>query len=125
AVITRWFAAGDGTPRPAGSAGGSARFSRLPRRLRQALERVFDPRPIPADRLTPTRRAGLMALFLVLFGFTITGHQLTPFFAISAVGALVLVVRVRWPSLPVLMGVMIAAWVAFVAVAFLIGHFQN
>jgi len=125
AVITRWFAVRDGTSSADGSAQESTRFGRLPRRLRQALARVLEPRPIPADQLSPTRRAGLMALFLVLFGFTITGHQLTPFFAISAVGALVLVVRVRWPSLPVLMGVMIAAWVAFVAVAFLIGHFQN
>jgi hypothetical protein len=98
---------------------------RLPRPLRRAWERLLERDPIRADALSPARRSGLMALFLVMFGFTITAHQLTPFFALAAVGALVVLVRIRWPSLPVLMGVMIAAWVAFVAVAFLIGHFQN
>ena len=125
AVILRWFVAPD-----AGSRGGPAiekpaRIGRLPRPLRDAWDRLLERGPIRVDTLSPSRRAGLMALFLVLFGFTITAHQLTPFFAVSAVGALVILARVRWPSLPILMSVMIAAWVAFVAVAFLIGHFQN
>ena len=125
AVILRWFAAPDAGRRGGQAIEKPARISRLPRPLRGAWDRLFERDPIRADTLSPARRAGLMALFLVLFGFTITAHQLTPFFSVSAIGALVVLVRVRWPSLPVLMSVMIAAWVAFVAVAFLIGHFQN
>ena len=135
AVIVRWFTSADAGSRDErwrgegsrdeDSGGRPSRIDRLPRRIRRVVERVLELRPIPADRLSPAGRAGLMALFLALFGFTIAGHQLTPFFTLSAVGALVVVLRVRWPRLPILMGVMIAAWIAFVAVAFLIGHFQN
>lgn len=125
AVILRWFAAPDAGLRGGAAVERPARISRLPRPLRSAWDRLLERDPIRADTLSPSRRAGLMALFLVLFGFTITAHQLTPFFAVSGIGVLVLLARLRWPSLPVLMSVMIAAWVAFVAVAFLIGHFQN
>ena len=134
AVIVRWFTSADagssgerwrGEASTEDSGGRPSRIDRLPRRIRSVVERILELRPIPADRLSTAGRAGLMALFLALFGFTIAGHQLTPFFILSAVGALVVVLRVRWPRLPILMGVMIAAWIAFVAVAFLIGHFQN
>jgi hypothetical protein len=125
AVLVRWL-----TARDAAGAGGSmvANFpliGRLPRPIRKIVNRVFEREPMRAEKLSPAGRAGLMAAYLVIFGFTITGHQLTPFFMCGAVGALLVLVRVRWPSLPIAMGVMIAAWVAFVAVAFLIGHFQN
>jgi hypothetical protein len=125
AVIVRWFAAPDAVSRGEAPVVDVPLIGRLPRPIRSVVVRLLEREPMPADRLSPASRAGLMALFLVMLGFTITGHQLTPFFLVSAVGALVLVARVRWPSLPILMGVMIAAWVAFVAVAFLIGHFQN
>jgi hypothetical protein len=88
-------------------------------------DRVLTGEPIRALELSPGRRAGLMAVFLVMFGFVVTGHQLTPFFTVAVVGVLVVLLRLPWPSLPVALGVMVAAWVAFAAVAFLIGHFQN
>jgi hypothetical protein len=129
AVLVRWLAArdsgGDAVDEGASSVAGPPLIGRLPRPFRFLAIRIYERRPMRAETLSPARRAGLMAAFLVIFGFTIAGHQLTPFFVSVAVGALMLLARVRWPSLPILMGVMIAAWIAFAAVAFLIGHFQN
>lgn len=126
ALIVRWFSARDqrpgsapipAPPRPPGR--------RLMRPVQFVRERVLTGEPIRALELSPARRSGLMAVFLVMFGFVVTGHQLTPFFTVAVVGMLVLLLRFPWPSLPVALGVMIAAWIAFAAVAFLIGHFQN
>ncbi len=125
-LIVRWFSARD--PRP-GSAPvpvpGQTPVRRLMRPIQIVREHVLTGEPIRALELSPARRSGLMAVFLVMFAFVVTGHQLTPFFMVAVVGVLVLLLRFPWPSLPVALGVMIAAWVAFGAVAFLIGHFQN
>ena len=125
ALLVRWFAARDAAGRGASMADGRPLIGRLPRPIRTTIDRLFARDPMRAEELSPGGRAGLMAVFLVIFGFTIAGHQLTPFFAVSAVAALVVLLRVKWPSLPIVMGVMVATWVAFMAVAFLIGHFQN
>jgi hypothetical protein len=125
ALLIRWLAARDVAAQSGLIVADEPLIHRLPRPVRTLVDRILERDPMRAEKLAPARRAGLMAAYLVIFGFTIAGHQLTPFFAASAVGALVVVRRVRWPSLPVAMGAMIAAWVAFVAVAFLIGHFQN
>jgi hypothetical protein len=125
AVLVRWFAARDVAGGGASFGAGLPLVGRLPRPVRTTVDRLFERDPMRAEGLSPGARAGLMAAFLAIFGFTIAGHQLTPFFAVSAVAALVVLLRVRWPSLPIVMGVMVAIWVAFMAVAFLIGHFQN
>jgi len=125
AVLVRWFAARDHTGDDPAVVTAVPFIGRLPRWVRHVVERVLQRDPMRAETLSPMGRAWLMATFLAIFGFTITGHQLTPFFLVSAVAALVVLLRVRWPTLPIAMGVMIASWVAFVAVAFLIGHFQN
>lgn len=94
-------------------------------RLRWLVHRLFDRGPRRIEELGPRQRAGLVATILAVFAFVVSAHQLTPFFIVSAIGVLVLLRRVRWIGLAVLMVVMIAAWVSFMAVAFLIGHFQN
>jgi len=125
AVLVRWFSARDAAGRGNAVTDGPAILRRLPGPIRTTLDRLLEREPMRAERLSPAARAGLMAAFIAIFGFTIAGHQLTPFFAVSAVGALVVLRRIRWPSLPIVMGVMVATWVAFMAVAFLIGHFQS
>jgi hypothetical protein len=125
ALLVRWFTARDAAGNGESITAGVPVVGRLPRPVRTAVDRLFEREPMRAEMLSPGGRAGLMAVFLVIFGFTIAGHQLTPFFAVSSVAALVVLLRVRWPSLPIVMGVMVATWVAFMAVAFLIGHFQN
>ena len=125
ALLVRWFSARDASGYRASVAAGLPVIGRMPGPVRTTVDRLFQRDPMRAEGLSPGARAGLMAVFLAIFGFTIAGHQLTPFFAVSAVGALVVLLRIRWPSLPIVMGVMVATWVAFMAVAFLIGHFQN
>jgi hypothetical protein len=94
-------------------------------RIRGFLARILDVGPMPAAALSPLRRAALMGVLVAVFAFAVTSHQLTPFFIVGAAAALVILRRVPWGTLPVLMVVTIAAWVTFLAVAFLIGHFQN
>jgi hypothetical protein len=119
AVTVRWLAAGDrrddapiGDRSPVGQ-------------VRRIAHRLLARGPLRVAELTPGRRAGLVAAAIVIYSFIVTEHQLTPFFIVACFAALVILLRVPWPSLPILMMVMIASWVSFVAVAFLIGHFQN
>jgi hypothetical protein len=100
-------------------------MSRLPRLPRALLGRMRPVAPARVGSLPPIARAGLVAAYLAIFTFAVSGHQLTPFFMIGSVAALVVLGRVRWVSLPVVMAVVVVAWVAFMAVVFLIGHFQN
>jgi hypothetical protein len=119
ALTVRWLSAGDrrddAPVRDRGPVG----------RLRWLVGRLLARGPLHAADLTPGRRAGLVVVAIVIYSFVVTAHQLTPFFIVACFAALVILRRVPWPGLPILMTVMIAAWVSFMAVAFLIGHFQN
>lgn len=92
---------------------------------RRFLARVLDVGPMPAASLGPRSRAALMGILLAIFLFVVASHQLTPFFIVAGTSALFIVRRVPWGTLPILMAMIIASWVAFLAVAFVIGHFQN
>ena len=85
--------------------------------------------PIPGDLpcrpATRVQRATLLSLIIAIFVFTTSSHQLTPFFMIAACAGLVLVRRCRLPGLPVLLGVIFAAWLSFAAVAYWSGHLSN
>jgi hypothetical protein len=80
--------------------------------------------PADGQRLTslPAQRVGLMAIVLVLFAAMASSHQLTPFFTLGAVSALIVLGRLRPRGLPVVMAVMIGAWLSYMAVPFLEGH---
>lgn len=119
AMLLRWLGHGE-----LAEPSGAVQEGRL-YRLRQVLALILDVGPMRAAALSPGRRAALMAVLLVIYVFVVGTHQLTPFFLAAVTLALVLLRRVPWATLPVLMAMTIAAWVAFLAVAFLIGHFQN
>jgi len=119
AMLLRWLGHGE-LAEPSGAVEEGRLY-----RLRQVLALILDAGPMRAAALTPGRRAALMAVLLVIYVFVVGTHQLTPFFLAAVTLALVLLRRVPWATLPVLMAMTIAAWVAFLAVAFLIGHFQN
>ena len=80
---------------------------------------------LPSRSSTRVQRAMLLALIIVIFVFTTESHQLTPFFMIAACAGLVLVRRCQLRGLPVLFGVIFAAWVSFAAVAYWSGHLSN
>ncbi len=92
---------------------------------RRLLARLLDVGAMPAASLSPVRRAALMAAVVAVFVFVVAAHQLTPFFVVACTGALFILRRVPWATLLAVMIMVIGAWVAFLAVAFLIGHFQN
>ncbi|KRT63999.1 MAG: membrane protein [Chloroflexi bacterium CSP1-4] len=119
AMLLRWLGHGE-LAEPSGAVEEGRLY-----RLRQVLALILDAGPMRAAALSPRRRAALMAALLVIYVFVVGTHQLTPFFLAAVTLALVLLRRVPWATLPVLMAMTIAAWVAFLAVAFLIGHFQN
>lgn len=80
------------------------------------------PGDLPSRPVTRVQRVTLLALIIAIFVFTTSSHQLTPFFMIAGCVGLVLIRRCRLPGLPVLLGVIFAAWLSFAAVAYWSGH---
>lgn len=70
----------------------------------------------------PEVRAGIFVALVLMFLSIVPSHQLTPFFAIMSLSALVLFNRISVRSLPVLMAVLVAVWVIFMATTYLAGH---
>lgn len=79
-------------------------------------ERISEPVEGPA--LAPAQRVLLLAIVIVLMASIVFSHQLTPFMLLSALLMLVLFGVIYPRSLPFLMGVMVLAWVFFVATPF-------
>jgi hypothetical protein len=121
AALLTWF-----TPRPTVVAAGRWR-RRLVRLvdLRQLWTRLAD-YPRIGDRVYASRqRIGLLLLIVAMYGATVTGHQLTPIPVLLTAVGLVLCARLETRWLPVIMGVLVAAWVAYMATSFLRGHFST
>ncbi|WP_210439615.1 hypothetical protein [Nocardioides xinjiangensis] len=73
--------------------------------------------PSPPE-LSATRRVGLCALVLLLLVSIASTHQLTPVVTMLTLGALALFRRTSLLSLPFFLGVVVAAWVLYVAAPF-------
>ncbi len=67
----------------------------------------------------PWQRVGLLLVLIALYAVTVVSHQLTPFAVLAAATVLVLFRRVSLRTLPVLMAVMTATWLTYMAVPFL------
>ncbi|MFF7412547.1 lipopolysaccharide biosynthesis protein [Streptomyces lydicus] len=78
--------------------------------------------PPPAGR---DRRTVLLATLIALFAASVAGHQLTPFVMLGVLTALVLVRRCTLRGLPLLLAVLVAAWVGFLAEPYWSGHFDE
>lgn len=118
AALLTWF-----TPRPSALAD-------LPALRR--LGRVVDPRRLGV-RLRPRRdelvvegagaKLGVLLLLIVaMYGAIVTGHQLTPVPAVLTVSGLVLFAQLEVRLLPVIMAVLLAAWISYMTTAYLAGH---
>lgn len=94
-------------------------------RFRRAVSRFFiwltapDALQTPAQ---PRQRAALLVSLILIFFFSVFSHPLTPFFILSSVMALVIFRRCGPLWLPILLGIMTAAWTIFMAQNFLAGH---
>ncbi|GGT18126.1 lipopolysaccharide biosynthesis protein [Streptomyces chromofuscus] len=76
----------------------------------------------PAGR---RQRVVLLLVVIGLFAATVPAHQLTPFVMLGVLAVLVLIGRSELRGLPVLFGVMVAAWIGFMAEPYWSGHFDE
>ena len=67
-------------------------------------------------------RPGIVIAIAVVFAVDVSSHQLTPFVVLLGTTTLVVVSRMSLRGLPLVMAVMIAAWVSYMTVTFLAGH---
>ncbi|WTG31040.1 lipopolysaccharide biosynthesis protein [Streptomyces decoyicus] len=93
-----------------------------------------DPRPTwglrrPGEaEVRPAGRGQLVTLLgvlIALFVASVAGHQLTPFVMLGVLTVLVLARRTSLYGLPLLCGVLVAAWVGFLAEPYWSGHFDE
>ncbi|MCQ4083276.1 hypothetical protein NGB36_22385 [Streptomyces sp. RB6PN25] len=78
-----------------------------------------------AHRAQPRERAVLLVLVIALFAASVVSHQLTPFVMTGVVAALVVWRRVDLRGLPLLCGVMVICWVAYLAEPYWSGHWGD
>ncbi|MFH8587943.1 lipopolysaccharide biosynthesis protein [Streptomyces celluloflavus] len=115
AILLVWFRAPHPPP------GTPHRLPRRPHRLsggRQPGEAAVT----PAGR---GQRAVLLAVLIALFAASAAGHQLTPFVMLGVLTVLVLARRSCLRGLPLLLGVMVAAWLGFLAEPYWSGHLHE
>ena len=116
AVLLTWF---ESNWKPPLSAGRGHRFPWLTRLTRLVVPVREDAAIAPT---WPWQRAGLLGVVILVFLVTVSSHQLTPFAMLAAVTTLVALNRLPQRGLPVLMAVLIGAWLLFVATVFVKGH---
>ncbi|MGH4021360.1 MAG: lipopolysaccharide biosynthesis protein [Pseudonocardiaceae bacterium] len=90
----------------------------------------FRPTEISTGELPPrpaeySVRATLLLLLVGLFTVACFSHQLTPFFMLAACTGLVLTRRCVAMGLPVLLTVILAAWISYMTVTYWSGHLQE
>jgi hypothetical protein len=76
-------------------------------------------------RGSAVQRVGVVLLIVVLYGAIVTGHQLTPVPALLTVIGLVLFARTETRGLPVIMVVLLAAWLSFMTTGYLAGNLST
>jgi hypothetical protein len=86
------------------------------------LARWLIPRDMPNTPSRPWQRVGLMMIIITLFAVIVFSHQLTPFFILVLLIALIMCNRLTPRTLPILMAVMLGTWISYMTVAFLAGH---
>jgi hypothetical protein len=121
ALIVTWFKAEDGGKIIAWL-GRTRPLARARSFLSPDRARVEEP---VAEPLSPPARMAVMGVVIFLFLFTIPAHQLTPFALITALGTLVVLDLCKARSLAVLMVVVAGAWISYLTVGYLTGHFQD
>ncbi|WP_433029716.1 hypothetical protein [Actinomycetospora sp. CA-053990] len=119
--------------RPAWLAGVARRtpswLRRAGSRGRQLVGRVIGTPTMPGEHAarpsSSATRIALLGMLLVLFAAATVSHQLTPFVMVIAAGALALARRSTLRGLPVLLGVLLVAWVSLMTASFWTGHLPD
>jgi hypothetical protein len=112
-----WYGGRHGERSPRSPVGLLLRLLRLP------------PRPLllepVAQRASSASLVGLVAVVLAVFAASTVSHQLTPMAIVVSVAALVLVRRCTLRTLPVLLAVMLMAYISYGAVTYWAGHLDD
>jgi hypothetical protein len=120
-ILLRWFKVTASQPLPELWWQRSRRFAPLVSRFSGLLK----PADVPNVPSQPWQRMGLVLVIVAIFLLAVSSHQLSPFFTLATVGALVVFNRISQRDLPMLMGVMLATWISFMTVSFLAGHIDS
>ena len=105
-------------------AGWRERGTRLLLRLRIRLPGVALEEVEPAARATPAQRAALVLICVVMIAATVGSHQLTPWMMLASLLLLVGLRRCTARGLPLITGVLLVAWMTYLASAYLDGHLK-
>lgn len=90
-----------------------------PRRAFLSLRsQLMTPGERQVGRPSPREQTVVLLVLLGVFLFTVASHQLTPYLMLFAATGLVLMNRSTLRGLPILLGVVIAAWVSYMAKAY-------
>lgn len=122
AVLLCWFRPSDSRPAWIDRLWTGA-VRRLPRAIPVRRRWRLDVAP-PANwpGAAGVSRPGLVVGVVLVFAVVVSSHQLTPFVLVMGVGLLVVLGRASLRGLPLLMGVMVGAWLSYMTVTFLAGH---
>ncbi|GCE12661.1 hypothetical protein [Tengunoibacter tsumagoiensis] len=77
---------------------------------------------IASGPVRPIQKGALVVILLLVFGFVVCSHPLTPFFVLTSMFILLLFNRCSPRWLPLIMAVMAGAWIFFMTKTFLSGH---
>jgi hypothetical protein len=119
AILFRWFRV-EGVPAWIGRA-----VEWVDRRWSGLRAPMRDLEPVPSpDRpfATPSQRAMLVVVLVILIGASAASHQLTPFAILAAVTALAVLGRTQLRGLPIITAVIVGLWVSYMTVVFLAGN---
>jgi len=121
AILVNWFRAHDETTRRAGR-----RRTAATAKDRSGLYRMVwgakDPGELPAPPVGLREKRVLLLLLVLLVVVGTAAHQLTPFLMTAASFGLVVARRCSVRGMPFITGIMYAAWVSFMTVAYWAGH---
>jgi hypothetical protein len=121
AILVTWFKGSD----PASPRVWSGRW--VPARLSKPLNTLYQWLTVDRAPRRPgslRQRIGLVTLVIVLALASVPTHQLTPFVILGVVTLLVVANRCSVRSLPILVGVLIIAWMVYAASGFVAGHVE-
>jgi len=79
----------------------------------------------PVAPSTPVQRAALIIIIVIIFVAMVPSHQLTPLATLAAISALVFFNRCSVLTLPLILGLLVATWIFYMATPYFSGHMSS
>lgn len=123
AIVLRWMRGPSWDPKPLVTR--IRNLSPFLDRLTTRIEGWIAGEEEPVAPSTPLQRAALIVVMALIFMTMASSHQLTPFALLAALCALVIFNRFTAYSMPVLLAVIVATWVLYMATPYVHGHIHH